>query len=50
MACNCGKNRTAVRYRLTLPDGTSTLHGTRRSAEIARERKGGKGTIEQTKT
>jgi hypothetical protein len=46
MGCNCGKNRTVtVRYRLTMPDGKASIHGTRRSAELANARKGGEGTI-----
>ena len=48
MGCKCGKNRTVqVRYRLTMPDGKSSLHGTRRSAELANSRNGGGGTISQ---
>lgn len=45
MGCNCGKNRVAVRYRLTMPNGSTSIHGTLRSAELANDRKGGGGTI-----
>lgn len=46
MGCNCNKNRKVpVRYRLTMPNGATSMHGTRRSAELANERKGGGGTI-----
>ena len=48
MGCNCGKNRAvAVRYALTMPDGRTSIHGTRRSAELANERRGGGGTIKK---
>lgn len=47
MGCKCGQNRDASRFKLTLPDGSTSIHGTRRSAELARERKGGKGTIDK---
>lgn len=48
MACKCGKNRTTtVRYRLTMPSGRTSMHGTRRSAELANSRNGGGGTIEK---
>ena len=46
MGCNCGKNRSVtVRFQLTMPDGRTSTHGTRRSAELANERQGGGGTI-----
>lgn len=46
MGCNCGKQRAvATRFKLTMPDGKTSIHGTRRSAELANERKGGGGTI-----
>lgn len=47
MACNCGKNKTLVQYRLTSTSGRVTIHGTRRSAELADQRNGGGGTIEK---
>lgn len=34
-----------MRYRLTMPNGSSSIHGTRRAAELANTRKGGGGTI-----
>jgi hypothetical protein len=45
MGCNCGKNKVAVRFRLTMPDGKTSIHGTRRSAELANSRNGGGGKI-----
>lgn len=46
MGCACGKNRkVAVRFKLTMPNGATSMHGTKRSAELANERKGGGGTI-----
>lgn len=45
MGCNCGKTKVAAQWRLTMPDGRVSKHGTRRSAELANDRKGGGGTI-----
>lgn len=47
MGCNCGKNRVQVQYRLTRKDGKTSLHGTKRSAELADARYGGGGKIEK---
>lgn len=48
MGCNCGKNKKLVQWKLVMPDGKKSIHGTRRSAELANERKGGGGTIEKS--
>jgi hypothetical protein len=46
VGCNCNKNRTvSTMWVLTMPDGSTSKHGTRRSAELADQRKGGGGTI-----
>lgn len=49
MGCNCSKNRqTVVRWKLTRTDGRTSIHGTRRQAELADQRAGGGGRIEKT--
>lgn len=45
MGCNCGKNRQASQWKLVRSNGKTSVHGTRRSAEIADQRSGGGGTI-----
>jgi hypothetical protein len=46
MGCNCGKNkRVHVRFKLVMPDGKTTYHGTERSAQLANDRNGGGGSI-----
>lgn len=47
MGCNCGKNRKMTQWRLTRPDGRTSVHGTKRSAELADQRYGGGGKIEK---
>ena len=47
MGCNCGRNRVAAQWVLTMPDGRVSKHGTRRSAELANERRGGGGSIKR---
>lgn len=46
MGCNCGRRKTAPeRWVLTMPSGRKSVHGTRRSAELANDRAGGDGKI-----
>lgn len=57
MGCNCGKKaqqrrsgltasaRRLDRYKVTHPDGTTTVHGTRLEADAANARRGGKGQV-----
>lgn len=45
MPCNCRKSKVVVRFKLTMADGSTSIHGTRRSAEMANSRNGGGGTI-----
>lgn len=46
MGCNCGKKRQVqVRFKLVMPDGRTSYHGTERSAQLANDRNGGGGSI-----
>jgi hypothetical protein len=47
VGCNCGKTKTktAQGWRLILPDGTTSTHGSRLEAEAANVKAGGGGTV-----
>ncbi|MEU2979472.1 DUF7196 family protein [Streptomyces hirsutus] len=46
MACNCGRaGRSTIVYRLVLPDGVTREYPTRREADAANKRAGGRGSI-----
>ncbi|MFI2292495.1 hypothetical protein [Streptomyces niveus] len=46
MACNCGRAvRSTIVYRLALPNGVTRQYLTRREADDANRRAGGRGSI-----
>jgi len=48
MGCGCNKRKlSSSSWKLTMPDGSTSTHGSRLEAEAANAKQGGGGTVRQ---